>query len=129
MNARRILVVDDNVQAAETLAIILRHWGHDVRVTFDGAAGLAAVAEYRPDVVILDIEMPTMSGVEVARQLRGLPDHDAVTLISLTGHDVLSLLGPRSPKLFDHTLSKPLNMNALERLLARLATTPQAASA
>ena len=63
MMPRRIVVIDDNVQAAETLAIILRYWGHDAYVAFDGPTGLAAVSEYRPDVVILDIELPSMSGL------------------------------------------------------------------
>src|SRR5687767_3088082 len=104
MKPRRILVIDDNVQAAETLAIILRHWGHDVHAVFDGPSGLAAVAEHRPEVVILDIEMPSMSGIDVARELRSLPGHDHLRLVSLTGHDVRSFLPPHGARLFDHTL-------------------------
>ena len=129
MKPRRIVVIDDNVQAAETLAIILRYWGHDAYVAFDGPTGLAAVSEYRPDVVILDIELPSMSGIDVARQLRSMAEHDDTMLISLTGHDVSSLLEPSSSKLFDHALSKPLNMSALERLLVRQRLAPQSASA
>src|SRR3954452_6100725 len=110
MKPRRIVVIDDNVQAADTLAIILRYWGHEAQVAFDGPSGLLAVSQYRPDVVILDIEMPSISGLDVARQLRGMAEHDGTLLISLTGHDVMSLEETSGSKLFDHTLTKPLNM-------------------
>src|SRR5947209_6907576 len=87
MGPRRILVIDDNVHAADTMAIVVRHWGYDPRVAYDGPEGLAVASSFRPEAVILDIEMPTMSGLEVASRLRAQPAHDGIFLIALSGHD------------------------------------------
>lgn len=67
---KRVLVVDDNVEAAQSLALLLRAMGHEVRVAHDGSAALDSAAQVRPDIVLLDIAMPGMSGLEVARRLR-----------------------------------------------------------
>jgi CheY-like chemotaxis protein len=114
---RRVLVIDDNAYAADTLGLILGHWGHEVRVAYDGASGIAAFADFRPEVVFLDIEMPTMNGFEVARALRARPDFDGVVLVALSGHDVRE-----GASLFNHYVCKPLNFNVLERLLVKGAT-------
>ena len=68
--ARRVLVVDDNVDSARGTALILKRHGHDVRLAYDGPAAVAAAAEYRPEFVLLDIGLPGMDGYEVARRLR-----------------------------------------------------------
>src|SRR5690606_28654997 len=83
-SALRILLVDDNEDATETLAEILRISGHEVRTAYDGTAALAAAPRFGPDVVILDIGLPDMSGHEVARELRAAGLHDAV-LVGLSG--------------------------------------------
>src|SRR5207302_10811805 len=70
---RRLLVVDDNVDAAETLAHLLRLEGHDVQVAHDGFAALEQAPSFQPQLVILDIGMPKMDGYELARRLRQLP--------------------------------------------------------
>jgi CheY-like chemotaxis protein len=66
----RVLVVDDNHDAADSLAILLRLWGYEVWVAYDGVAGLGAARHFRPQVALLDIQMPRMHGGEVARRLR-----------------------------------------------------------
>src|SRR5207248_7534671 len=68
--ARRILVVDDNVDSAETLAALLRLWGHEVQSAHNGSQAIAAARVMQPEIALLDIEMPAMSGYEVARRLR-----------------------------------------------------------
>jgi CheY-like chemotaxis protein len=82
---RRILVVDDNEDAAETLGLLLDTMGHDVRVTHDGPAALEAVNDFTPDVVFLDIGMPGMNGYEVARRMRAIAELDATVLVAVTG--------------------------------------------
>src|SRR5262249_20334195 len=82
---RRILVVDDNVDAAESLAVLLRLEGHEVRTAHDGPTALAAAQAHSPEMVILDLGMPAMDGVEVARRLRALPGPKGVLLVALSG--------------------------------------------
>jgi CheY-like chemotaxis protein len=82
---RRILVVDDNVDAAESLALLLRLGGHEVRVACDGPGALAAAQAEPPEMVVLDLGMPGMDGFEVARRLRALPGSKDALLVALTG--------------------------------------------
>ncbi len=86
---RRILVVDDNRNVAESVAILLRQSGHDVRTAHDGLEAVPMAATFRPDVVLLDIGLPNIDGYETARQLRQQSGGNDVTLIALTGwvHD------------------------------------------
>jgi PAS domain S-box-containing protein len=83
--ARRVLVVDDNVDAAATLDMVLRSLGHESRVVNDGFAALAAVSEFRPDAVLLDIGMPGLDGYEVARRLRAMQRGTELRIIAITG--------------------------------------------
>src|SRR5262249_56660029 len=82
---RHILVVDDNVDAAESVALLLRMEGHDVRVAHDGPAALAAVGAEPPDLVFLDIGMPVMNGYDVAQRLRQRPGLEHLLLVAMTG--------------------------------------------
>jgi PAS domain S-box-containing protein len=82
----RILVVDDNKDAAESMATLLEIVGHDVRVTYDGVKAVEAARNFRPHAVLLDIGLPGMSGYEVARQLRGLDETKKAFLIAVTGY-------------------------------------------
>src|SRR4029079_3752915 len=82
----RILVVDDNQDAADSLAMMLARDGHEVRQTYAGAPALASLREFRPDVILLDIGLPGMDGYEVARRIRQQPDGASVRLIALTGY-------------------------------------------
>lgn len=83
---QRILVVDDNADAASSLAMLLELDGHATRVALSGTEALAAVADFAPDVVFLDIGLPDISGYEVARRVRAMPDLRAMPrLVALTG--------------------------------------------
>jgi PAS domain S-box-containing protein len=114
-----ILIVDDNWDAAEMLAMLLRLKGHEVRTVYDGPAALDAVRARRPDVVLCDIGMPGMDGLEVARRLRQDPSLKPALLVALTGYG-----GQEDQRLskeagFNAHLVKPTDMRALECLLAR----------
>ena len=81
---RRVLVVEDNHDSAESLALLLRAWGHDVRTAHDGLRAIEIAREFIPEVVLLDIGLPTVSGYEVAVWLRGMPAMDKALLVAVT---------------------------------------------
>jgi CheY-like chemotaxis protein len=85
-SSRRVLVVDDNADAAESLALLLRLSGHQVETAHDGPAALAAARVHRPEVVLLDLGLPGMDGYEVARRLRAETVADDIFLVALTGY-------------------------------------------
>jgi PAS domain S-box-containing protein len=117
---RRVLLVDDNVDAAESLALLLRLQGHDVRVAHDGPAALRAVAAERPEVVFLDIGMPGMDGYEVCRRLRQLRGVDGVRVVALTGWGQDEDRRRSREAGFDLHLVKPVEPEALHEVLAGL---------
>jgi CheY-like chemotaxis protein len=119
----RILVVDDNADAARLLQVLLRCEGHEARVAFDGPGAIEAARLFRPDVVLLDLTLPGMSGVEAAAELRCRPELAACRLIAVTGHGEERL---PSPSPFDHHFQKPVDHAALLGYLARIeaAVTP-----
>ena len=82
----RVLVVEDNIDAAESLATLLRLWNHDVQVVHDGCAALDAAREQRPEVVLLDIGLPGLDGYQVARRLRDEVGLDHALLVAMTGY-------------------------------------------
>jgi CheY-like chemotaxis protein/two-component sensor histidine kinase len=82
---RRVLVVDDNVDSAESLVTLLRMFGHEVQMAHDGIAAVETAARFRPDVVLLDIGLPRLNGYEVAQRIRQEPWGPGVVLIALTG--------------------------------------------
>jgi len=116
---KRILVADDNRDAAESLAIILRLEGHEVELAHDGHSALHSFATLRPDVALLDIGMPKASGYEVARRIRETPAGAGVLLIAITGwaHDTDKAESRAAG--FDHHLTKPIEPEALFVLLGR----------
>jgi two-component system CheB/CheR fusion protein len=120
--ALRILVVDDNEDAAETLAMLLRLAGNDVHTVHDGPGALTVVAEQRPHVVFLDIGMPGMNGFEVASRLRQKEETRDVLLVALTGWGQEEDRRRSKEAGFDHHLVKPLDPKALDELLARAAS-------
>lgn len=113
---RRILLVEDRQDVCEMLKMLLETNGHEVRVAHNGTSAIAAARDYRPDVVLLDISLPDMSGHEVARQLRQIPEVSDAVLIALSG------LGDDADRLrsleagFDHFVQKPASLNELEKL-------------
>lgn len=116
----RLLVVDDNRDAAESLAMLLRLYGHEVRVANDGFTALEIVKEYTPALVFLDIGMPTMDGYEVARRLRQQSSLKNVRLAALTGWGQQEDRRRTAEAGFDHHLVKPPEPAVLESLLANL---------
>jgi PAS domain S-box-containing protein len=120
---RRVLVVDDNADAAESLAILLRLQGQDVRVAHDGPSGLTAAAAERPDVVFLDIGMPGMDGYEVCRRLRQQPGLNGMVVVALTGWGQEEDRRRSQEAGFDRHLVKPVGIEALREVLA--ARTPE----
>jgi CheY-like chemotaxis protein len=115
---RRILVVDDNVDAAESLAMLLRQAGHEVRVAYDGPATLDAVDADPPDIVFLDIGMPVMNGYEVAEQIRQHPGLKRLQLVALTGWGQDEDRHRSKEAGFDQHLVKPVEPQALYQVLA-----------
>jgi CheY-like chemotaxis protein len=117
-----VLVVDDNADAADSLAVLLGTQGHEVRVAYDGPGGLAAAAECRPDVVVCDIGMPGMSGLEVARRLRADPALADTLLVALTGWGQEEDRRRSREAGFDRHLTKPVDPGELQRVLAAAGT-------
>jgi CheY-like chemotaxis protein len=113
---RRILVVDDNVDAADALAELLRDFGHDVRAVHDGPSALEQAALHHPDIVLLDIGMPGCDGYDVARRMRGELGLKA-TLVALTGFGEARHRRLSRDAGFDEHVTKPLDLRKLERLL------------
>ena len=120
---RRILVVDDNHDAADSLGMVLKFLGADTRVVYDGPSALAAIRSYRPTVVLLDIGMPGMDGHEVARRVRQEPELRNVVLIALTGWGQEEDRRRSRAAGFDHHLVKPVEAAALQALLTSLSET------
>ncbi len=114
---KRILLADDNRDAAESLAIVLRLEGHEVELAHDGDAALRAFESRRPDVALLDIGMPNSNGYDVARQIRAVPGGDGVLLIAITGWAQDADKAQSRAAGFDHHLTKPIEPDALIELL------------
>jgi signal transduction histidine kinase len=114
---RRILIVDDNVDAAESLAALLRLAGHETRLAFDGPSALTAAGEFRPTVVLLDIGLPGMSGYEVARCLRQNASHRDLLLIAVTGYGQEEDRQQARDAGFDYHFVKPMDPDVLHELL------------
>ena len=116
---RRVLVVDDNVDAAQSLAMLLRILGQDVRTAHNGRSALEAARASMPEIAILDIGLPGMDGHELARRLRNEPGGAAVLIIALTGwgQDVDRRRSAEAG--FDHHLTKPADPEALRKLLSQ----------
>jgi PAS domain S-box-containing protein len=113
---RRILVVDDNVDAANALRYLLENDGHEVKVAGDGPAGLALARDFRPDFLLLDIGLPRMNGYEIAKQVREDKTLRNVTIIAITGYGQASDRVRASAAGFDHHLTKPVEFHSLQKL-------------
>ncbi|WP_437629594.1 GAF domain-containing protein [Sorangium sp. So ce854] len=124
--ALRLLVVDDNVDGAESLALLLEMSGHRTRAVHTGPEALTAARELGADVVFLDIGLPGMSGYEVARRLRAEPGLSGLVLVALTGWGTDDDRRQAREAGFDHHLTKPVDAAEVRRLVARVA---QAAAA
>jgi CheY-like chemotaxis protein len=117
----RVLVVDDNQDSADSLALLLRLSGHEVRTAHEGQEAVAAAESFEPDVALLDLGMPTMSGYEVARRIRQHPRGGEIVLIALTGWGQQEYRRRSKEAGFDHHLTKPVDVEMLQRILAETA--------
>jgi signal transduction histidine kinase/ActR/RegA family two-component response regulator len=114
----RVLVVDDNQDAAKSLATLLEEMGHEVETACDGLDGVEKAKAMRPDLIFLDLGMPRMNGIEAAKQLRALTGGGAITLVALTGWAQKHDLSRTREAGFDGHLLKPIDPVALDKLLA-----------
>ena len=114
---RRILVVDDNHDSADSLAMILKRIGYSVETAYGGAAAIAAVEHFAPEAVLLDIGMPDMDGYQAASRIRELPRGKATVLIAQTGWGQEEDQRRAAEVGFDAHLTKPVNFKALEAVI------------
>jgi CheY-like chemotaxis protein len=115
--ARRILVVDDYPIVAESLKRVLALAGHNVRTAHDGSAALEVLTSFRPEVIVLDIGLPGMSGYDLARQIRELTASSPVILIAATGYGQSEDRDRAHQAGFDHHLTKPVDCVGLLELI------------
>jgi CheY-like chemotaxis protein len=116
----RVLVVDDNHDAGEVLAMLLESMGFETRAVDSGAGALATLPDYQPDLILMDIGMPGMNGYEVARRIREQRQYDHIKLVALTGwgQEKDRLLSRESG--FDHHLTKPVDFKVLKGLITSI---------
>lgn len=116
----KIVVVDDNKDSAESLAMILNIMGHEVSVAHDGIAAVEAVDKHRPDIVLLDIGLPRLNGYDAARRIRSEVWGKDITLVALTGWGQESDKNRAAEAGFDYHLTKPVDPDTLEKILANV---------
>ncbi len=116
--ALRLLVVEDNVDAAQSLAMLLRDSGHQVRMAHTGPTALEAALDYRPNVVLLDIGLPGMDGYEVAKRIRQQPALQGIVLVAMTGYGQDADRQRSQEVGFDHHLVKPADFGRMQQILA-----------
>ncbi|HVR98851.1 MAG TPA: ATP-binding protein [Thermoanaerobaculia bacterium] len=118
----KVLIVEDNPDAAQALSELLELWGHEVAAAMDGPAALKVVESFRPDVVLMDIGLPGMDGYELARRLRERPDLAGAHFIALTGYGQEADRRRSAEAGFDDHLTKPADPGVLRNLLANTRT-------
>src|SRR6185369_16874908 len=116
---RRIVVVEDNPDIRETLRMLLDLWGHEVTMASDGRSGVERVLQERPDVALIDVGLPGMSGYDVARAIRASMPNGEIRLIAVTGYGQPTDRELALQAGFDTHLLKPIAPTVLERLLAQ----------
>jgi CheY-like chemotaxis protein len=114
----RILIVDDNHDGADLLAMMLGSMGNEIRVAYDGEEAVGLTPEFRPDVVLLDIGLPKLNGYEACRCIRAQPGGEGLLMIAQTGWGQSEDRQRTREAGFDHHLVKPLDPKALRKLIA-----------
>ena len=117
---RRILIADDNRDSAESLGMLLRRMGHDVRVSFDGLDAVTAAAEFRPALILLDLGMPRLDGYGAARQIREHAASPRPLLVAVTGWSLDEHRRRSQEAGFDVHLVKPIDLAELTRMIEGL---------
>jgi CheY-like chemotaxis protein len=115
-----LLIVDDNADAAEMLAVLLRNKDLVVRTAYGGEQGLEISMSFKPDVIILDLTMPRFDGFQLASRLRAMPEFKKKHFIALTAHDDQSHLDQASRAQFDDYMVKPCKVELLMKILAEV---------
>ena len=113
---RRVLVVEDSVDSAETLAELITLWGHEVQLAHDGATAMTIAREFRPHVILLDVGLPDMDGYAVADRLRAEKLGGEI-LVAVTGYGEAQDRARAEQAGFDRHLTKPVEPSALQELL------------
>src|SRR5262249_38652949 len=116
-SARRILIVDDNEDSAESMALLLQLDEHQVQMAHDGLTALKLAQSFQPDIILLDIGLPGMNGYDVARRLRAQSDTSGAQLIALTGYGQEEDQQRSKEAGFDYHLVKPVEPETLQALL------------
>jgi two-component system OmpR family response regulator len=119
----RVLIVDDNHDAADSLALLAGLWGHETRTVYSGSDVLEAARSFRPDCLVLDIGLPGQDGYALARRIRQDADLNRVRLIALSAYGGEGYEQQIREAGFDHSLTKPADPNEVERLLQMLQQT------
>ena len=117
----RVLIVEDNLDAAEMLDVAVSLLGHSTRVANDGATAITLAGQFAPDVILLDVGLPVMNGYAVAQALRARPEHNRIHIAAVTGWGQDEDRRKAREAGFDSHFTKPLAPAALEELLARVA--------
>lgn len=115
--ARRVLLIDDNLDAAESLAQLLMLSGHDTRTAGDGVGGVRLARDFRPEIVFCDLGLPGMNGLDVARELRSLSFGREIVLVALTGYGQTADREKTAQAGFDAHLVKPVDPAVIERFI------------
>jgi signal transduction histidine kinase/CheY-like chemotaxis protein len=123
----RVLLVEDNVDAAEGMTMLLEFLGHEVRTVHDGIAALSEAARTLPAVVLIDIGLPVLDGYEVAARMRSLPGMDRAVLVALTGYGTAEHIQRAVAAGFQHHLTKPIDLECIEALFAKIGPSSPAA--
>ena len=120
----RVLVVDDNYPSAMTLTWAMEENGHDVRTAYNGADAVVMARDFHPEVVLLDIGMPVMNGLEACKALRRQPDMGDTLIIAQTAWGDEAMRGKTEEAGFDVHLVKPVDLDEVERLIATAHSVP-----
>lgn len=116
----RVLVVDDNEDAVQSLGKLLRLNQYEVSIAFNGQSAIDAALAFHPDVMILDIAMPTITGIDVAKQVLLMPEMRDVVLIALTGYGDVTNRARIAEVDFNHVLLKPCQFDKLSEILQEI---------
>ena len=121
--ALRILIVDDHEDSAEMLSMLLSSKGHDTRTALDGAVALTVAEAFRPHVGLLDLNLPGMSGYELATRLRAMPGLTTMRLVAVTGHGSDAHRARARAAGFDEHLLKPVDLQIVDAVLESVSLT------
>ena len=116
----RVLVVDDDADTTECMSLLLKHYGHEVRVANRGVSAIEQAPIFRPDLMLVDLAMPQVDGLTVARQVRLRPELANISLVAVTGYVDPAHRQQALDAGFDECLAKPLPLDQLLQLLARV---------